>query len=445
VSNNIILLTIDALRADHLSCYGYERETTPFLDEFASESWRFENAYSASSHTREAIPAMLAGKHPNDAVGEEFTRGAEIIPMVLPDEYASGAFHSNPYVSRAYGYDGGFDHFYDDLRLGRNKLIALAQRALDKFVLKRGDYHARAEDINQVALEWLDLLPDDQPFFLWNHYMDVHGPYNPPEGYSRWHDGSIAGGKAQRLYSRCVSEPDSIKPSEKRLLKSLYDGEIRYLDEHLESLIDDLMERGHLTDSLLIVAADHGDLFGEHNRFGHPRFLFEELLRVPLVINTSNSGPDEFGYPVSTLDIVPTIFDWIGIPYDDYPGESLLNPNDQRNGRVVYCSVRGENGQTDLCRFGGVHDNLKYVLTRSMGTGEITDEVGVDLSTGVCFDINDTAPGLRRRASNLRTAVIRHSTAQLPNWEAGAESVHPNAEIEQRLEALGYREAKDER
>ncbi|MFB6185792.1 MAG: sulfatase-like hydrolase/transferase, partial [Halobacteriaceae archaeon] len=124
---NIILLSADALRADHLSCYGYHRDTSPALDEFAEESIRFTNAYSVSSHTREAIPALLTGKYPDVAIDSNYNLTTDTIASTLSDEgFATAGFHSNPFASRAYGFDQGFDVFDDDLHLGQHKLIALA-------------------------------------------------------------------------------------------------------------------------------------------------------------------------------------------------------------------------------------------------------------------------------------------------------------------------------
>jgi len=139
---NIVLLTADALRADHLGCYGYRRDTSPVLDAFDQESLRFTNAYSASSHTREAVPALLTGEYPDVAIGSDYRLATDTVASTLSEAgFATAGFHSNPFVSRAYGFDRGFDTFDDDLHLGQHKLIALAQRAIDKL---RNRHYARA-------------------------------------------------------------------------------------------------------------------------------------------------------------------------------------------------------------------------------------------------------------------------------------------------------------
>ncbi|ELY63486.1 sulfatase [Natrinema versiforme JCM 10478] len=111
--DNVILLSADALRADHLSCYGYHRDTSPVLDELANESIRFTQAYSASSHTREAVPALLTGEYPDVAIDSNYRLATDTIASQLSEEgFATSSFHSNPFVSRVYGFDSGFD---DDL------------------------------------------------------------------------------------------------------------------------------------------------------------------------------------------------------------------------------------------------------------------------------------------------------------------------------------------
>ena len=109
---HVVVLSADALRADHLSCYNYQRETSPVLDDLAAESLRFTNAYSASSHTRKAVPALPTGEYPDSAVDEDYRLASETVATTLSERgFATGGFHSNPFVSRAYGFDRGFDTF----------------------------------------------------------------------------------------------------------------------------------------------------------------------------------------------------------------------------------------------------------------------------------------------------------------------------------------------
>lgn len=408
--DNVILLSVDALRADHLSCYGYHRETSPRLDALASESRLFTAAHSASSHTREAVPALLTGEYPAVAVDSGYNLATDTVASWLSKRgFRTAGFHSNPYVSRAYGFDRGFEAFDDDLHLGQHKLLALAQRALDKL---RNRHYARAAEINDRALGWLDAL-DDDPFFLWVHYMDTHGPYDPPARFDSYGERS-PDYDPQSLYRRACGSPDSVTDADRRQLLDRYDGEIRHVDAQLGRFLDALRERDLLEESLVVVTADHGDAFGEHGYYGHPRYLHDSLTRVPLLVRPpGGSDDDTVSAPVSTLDVVATITD------GDGPGRSLLGPVDED--RRVFQFARGEGSNSHLRRH-AVRDR-----------------------SGVCFCEHDVESGAVTvsdcSGDELRGALRAHVDRHRDGADStAADAGGPTAEIDRRLEALGYKE-----
>lgn len=429
---NIALLSIDALRADHLSGYGYDRDTSPFLDSLADDGFRYEWAFSASSHTREAVPAILTGRAPQNAIAPDFTLDADTVATFLADTHATAAFHSNPYVSRAYGFGRDFDAFDDDMYLGRNRILALAQRAFEKFVFSRGEYHARAEEINDRSLTWLDSLSEDEPFFLWNHYMDPHGPYNPPDG-SPYTDTTVGNAESQALYHRINDAEGS--QADHDLAVDLYDGEIRYLDDCIRSLFDALAERDLLDETLVVVTADHGDLFGEHGRYGHPRYVYPELTRVPLLVVGSNIGSATRSDPVSTVDVLPTLLDAVGHDRVDLPGRSLLRPSDL--GDPVFSSATAQDEHEGLRRFAAWDGPRGYLLTREIDGGDVTAESALSVPTGesVALDTLDTEE--RERFDRLRKELLSHSRGQLRSVDKTDDDV--DRQVEDRLEALGYK------
>ena len=426
---NVVLLTADALRADHLGCYGYHRDTSPVLDAFADESLRYTNAYSASSHTREAVPSLLTGEYPDVAIDSDYRLATDTVASTLSDAgFATAGFHSNPFVSRAYGFDQGFDSFDDDLHLGQHKLIALAQRAIDKL---RNRHYARADEINERSLQWVDARADDEPFFLWNHYMDTHGPYEPPGEYATLYaDRELSGREAQSLYQRAIDDPESITESERELLIDLYDAEIRYNDEQIGVFLDELRERGLLEDSLVIVSADHGDAFGEHGYYEHPRYLHDEITHVPLFVRLPDRSSETVETPASTLDIVATIEGILG----DEPAFSLLQPPDED--RQVFSQARGEDEDSHLRRY-------------ALRTREETCFCERDTETGVVEYTASTDPSLRSALEahvEERVRVAAGSTgangdddAEADVTGAGDDESDVDEEIEQRLDALGYK------
>jgi len=421
---NIVLVTLDALRADHLSSYGYSQKTSPFLDRFEADAVRFSRAYSASSHTREAIPAILTGKYPDSAVDGNFQRNADTVATSLSSEgYASAGFHSNPFVSRAYDFDQGFDTFDDDLRLGQNKLLALAQRALDKF---RNRHYARADEINERSLSWLDNLNSDQPFFLWNHYMDPHGPYEAPAEYQqRFHGEVVSGRAAQKLYHRAIDDPESITDDERQRLVDLYDAEIAYTDDLLKAFFGELRQRELLEETLVILTADHGDAFGEHGYYEHPRYLQDELVHVPLIISGPNLEPATINSPASTLDVVPTILSAARISTEGLPGQDLremATPADQFSDRTVISQARGENGNRHVRRFSARQQSATVYAE---------------------YDVNTEIMNLSNNAENeslaedLQAHIVDHTQSEIDI--AGEVDDEVDKEIEDRLSALGYK------
>lgn len=416
---NIILLSVDALRADHLSSYGYCRETTPNLDRIARDNLTFTNSFSASSHTREAVPALLTGRYPDEAVDGNYRLASDTVAAHLKSKgFATGAFHSNPFVSRAYGFDRRFDKFDDDLYLGKHKFVALGQRAFDKL---RNRHYARATEINDRSLDWLDSLDGDRPFFLWNHYMDPHGPYEPPDEYrKRYHEKPVSDRYAGKLYKRAIKTPDSITDSEQQLLVDLYDAEIRYTDEHIQQLFKGLSDRDLLSESLIIITSDHGEAFGEHDYYEHPRYLHRELVHVPLFVSMPGVEPDVIESPVSALDIAATINE-VNDTGEALPGESLRSiwgDPPAYEERVVYAQARGEGDDEHLRRFSARSTVATVSLERDSVSGDIVSEDGHD--------------------DDLLLSLRRHS-AERATDETSQDIENHSDEIERRLEALGYK------
>lgn len=422
---NIALLTVDALRADHVSAYGYHRKTTPFLDRFARENLRFSNAVSASSHTREAVGPLLTGQYPDEVVTADYEFAGESVASVLKHAgYQTAAFHSNPYISRAYRYDDGFEVFDDDLRLGDNRLLALLQRMWDKL---RNHHYARADTINERSLRWLDGLKDDQQFFLWNHYMDVHGPYEPPAEYNEWAERSLRRREAQRKYRQAVADGDTVSEAERQTLIDLYDGEIRYVDSQIQAFVDSLKTRDLLDETLIIVTADHGDGLGEEGYFGHPRHLHDGLVRVPLMVQIPGGITGSVETVASTIDVVPTVLDAAGETCS-LPGISLFslgaNPDDYPN-RCVFSMVSTE------------EDNQKWRFSARTATGSAFAET----------DAGDRPVETDSEGDSLAREELAAFVRSRPSFDGHgrAESIDEERDTgdeapEERLKALGYKE-----
>lgn len=435
---DLILLTIDALRADHLSCHGYNRET-PTFDALAEKWLHAPTTASVSPHTREAMPPLLSGHYPERFYETGFMQLAEsetLAGKLRAAGYTTGGFQSNPYLSRAYNFDVGFDDFYDDLVLGQHKFIALAQQAIDKFVLNRGKYYARAPEINDRSLDWL--AAQDGPVFLWNHYMDPHGPYHAPNRY--YEDREQSASDAEALYRRSCKRPESITDQERHHLIDAYDDEIRYLDNQLDRFLHALRDRDRFEDALVVITSDHGDAFGRHGYFGHPRYLHESLLRVPLFLKPPGGITGAIETPVSTLDVVPTLLSFAEVRHDELPGKPLVTRDrtiPDREG-VVFASAVGEGDNAHRRRFAARDTQWKVMLECDIEDGSMLDRCAFDLDTD-SDEQQPMDPNSAEKASKLIEQLVNYSDRRLNYTNEPQPNHETTKEIDDRLEALGYK------
>lgn len=338
---NVVLVTVDCLRADHMGCYGYKRDTSPFLDRLSKKGLFFKNAFSNGPNTRHSVPSFLSSTYPllffDEAKGGRLSSGRKTLAEVLKKKgYTTLAVHSNPYVSKFYGYDRGFDFFNDflmgqvDADVDRNifsKIISDGFKGL-KAVLMKKLPHETGEQINKEVFKILEDV--EGPFFCWVHYMDVHMPYVPPNRFlheldlkSFSHIKKVwMGKKINDLDSR-----DKIKDSEIEDYVDLYDGCIRYNDWILKDFIKKLEEK--YPDTIFIITADHGEEFREHGGLSHVEKLYDELLHVPLFFYGKDVKSNTIKKPVSLLNLAPSILYLLGFGNDFlFQGENFLDSED---------------------------------------------------------------------------------------------------------------------
>ncbi len=345
MNENILLITVDSLRADHLGCYGYSKNTSPIIDEFADSGFLFKNAFSHAGTTRTSFPSILTSSSALMYGGyNRLSNDRILISEVLKNKnYKTGGFHSNLFLSSDFGYSRGFDKFFDSkespsiLTKARRfvkqniKKESILYRALRKLFeetekhagVEFGSAYVRADDITDKAIKWLQ-NHEDQNIFLWIHYMDVHHPYVPPKKYQlMFRDSPISNRRSTKLRRKMLERPEEITEKELQDLIDLYDAEIRFTDKNIGRLIDNT--KSILDDDIItIITSDHGEQFQEHGGFSH-NTLHDEGIHVPLLINDSkNTG--SFSEIVGLQDIPPTIADYAGctIP-KNFEGYSLLS------------------------------------------------------------------------------------------------------------------------
>jgi arylsulfatase A-like enzyme len=290
---NVILISIDTLRADHLACYGYSRPTSPIIDKFASDGLLFEDVSSTSPWTLPAHGSLLTGLYPNRHALKSYNVSLPAQIVTLAEVFRKKGFSTTAIVnshslSRRYGLDRGFNEFtYIEEKLSQ----------------------VGPTEVEGKALAWISRYRGG-PFFLFLHYYDVHSDYRSLPRYQKQFVGpysGIADGSTDQLM-RYRKGQIGLNQADARHLVDLYDASIRQMDDGLGRLFKFLGSRGLFDNTVVVITSDHGEEFLEHGGVLHTRTQFQEVIQVPLVIR----GPDipkskRVKYNISLVDLMPTL------------------------------------------------------------------------------------------------------------------------------------------
>ena len=317
---NVLLLTIDTLRADHLSAYGYPRRTSPRIDALAGDGVLFERAFTYWPKTRGSFAVLHTGRFPsqNGFDPARFPLVASFNPTIATllksVGYATHAAVDNPNVAAALGFARGFDRYRETWQ----------ERGLETEM-------DRTHAITEEGIRALSDARTGLPFFLWLHYVNPHAPYAPPAPFdTRFLDSAaVSGPRLPISDSFRGGIPQHLLVSRHRKLGwyvAQYDGEIAAVDEQVGLVLDALHASSVAANTLVILTSDHGESLGEHGYyFDHGEDVFDPSLAVPLIMalpGTASRRSDSFTW---TLDILPTILEAAGVPRPpDLPGQSLL-------------------------------------------------------------------------------------------------------------------------
>ncbi len=446
---NLVLIVVDTLRADHVGAYGAARRTTLALDRLARESVVFERARTLAPCTFPSVDALLTSRHPArfgaHAPGDlGIPAELPVLPALLRRRgYRTAAVSASPVVrarpgeiNRRGGFGRGFDLFLDDCTWRDGRCVTRGARTA------------------------LALLPE--PFFLYLHYLDPHDPYRPPPGAATRRFAGSWSGRAEvaagdprpaaaRLYAggatpapgAAARRRAGLDAGELAHLVDLYDDEVVFADRQLADLLAALEARGVRDRAVVVVLSDHGESFLEHGHLRHCRSLYEEEVRVPLIVHLPAGRAARIATPVTLLDVAPTLLELAGIDPRALPleGHSLLR-------RLRDPAAAEGAGSTLRARRPGRPDGA---------AGEPPPEVAsagawwslrqgrwkllVDRGGGGAVRLYDLAadPGERRDLAPARPALVRRLTGKLDRAlvdlaPAGA----PAAPALDELRALGY-------
>jgi len=317
---NVLLLTVDTLRADHLGAYGYRRPTSPHIDALASRGTTFDRAYTFWPKTRASFVMMLTGRRPSqNGYSHRHPQLLDFNPtlasVLKQAGYVTAAVVDNANVAKGLGYAKGFDSYREIWEQPELKTEWEGTQA-----------------ITQGGLEFLRGAKAERPFFLWLHYVNPHAPYEPPAPYDKqFLDAEAQAGPKQHVVSGFrggIPRPLYV-PGQKRVgyYVAQYDGEIAAVDQQLGLVLDALAASPAGGKTLVVLASDHGESLGEHDYyFDHGEDLFEPCLRIPLIVAAPGGRRGQRSDVwASTLDVVPTVLDAVKVPYPpDLGGESLF-------------------------------------------------------------------------------------------------------------------------
>jgi len=433
---NVLLVSIDTLRADHLSAYGYERRTTPILDALAQEGVLFEQAFSHSPKTAISHMSILTGLYPEShGVLQLATAGVPRLSGQIPTlatllrraGYRTAGIVGGGHMDGSLGFDQGME-FYEV----REELA---------------DTVARAE---ALMGRWADA--DELPFFLFLHTYEVHDPYAPPathagEWTSAAYDGGIPSSRElldeatrgrgwwerHTIYWDRVNASD---PADLRRLVDLYDASVRYTDDVLGGLFEWMRGRGLFENTLIVVLSDHGEEFLEHGQFLHHQ-IYEELLHVPLIIGfpdrSGRGGGHREQSVVRLIDVLPTVLETLGLAVpDEIQGRSLLPLLDGVEAGPPLVMSSWHKGGLQALRNG----NWKLIRRRSG-----------DRSRSELYHLKHD-PHERRDLAGRRPRVLGKLESELRSRASAAHAVQrglseepaviPGEQTMQDLKALGY-------
>lgn len=465
---NILCIVLDSVRASSCSTYGYARPTTPHLDRLASEGVLFRQATSVGCWTLPVHTSLFTGLYP---VRHGVTVSSQALATDVPTlaerlsalGYRTACFSNNAYISDASGLTRGFEHVDDLWRVtnprgvalprlsqrirqlqGRGPLMApivgllrRAKRARNIVKAWRSRKDSGASYTNKRIRDWLRDSADDRPFFIFVNYMEAHEPYLPPYPYNRqfvpkryspWRVIRSTGRRDEILSQTGRSREEDLE-----ILQGMYDGTLRYGDEKVAELTATLASEGLLDTTFMAVTSDHGDAFGEHGHLGHRLTLYEELLRVPLVIRfPARFAPGtSVDQPVNIADLYPTILEVAGDDEATQSDQDFTSLAGTPPARAIVAENTGPKSIDGLVSRTLRDGDLK-LLWRGDGKHELYDLA--------------TDPNERRNLAQDDPTSLRRLLEQLENWTrdmeqrgvGGTGAATYDDETLERLRGLGY-------
>jgi arylsulfatase A-like enzyme len=432
---NVLLISVDTLRADHVSVYGYERATTPNLARLAAESLVFTHALSPGTWTLPGHVAMLTGRFPGPLGAMVWTGSVPhdtplLAELLRTAGYRTAAVVGNSlFLDHRLGWNRGFDFYSDEARrrVGYQPLVRAPLEWFPRPFARATAPWRDAEEVNRSVLAWL-AAGGDGPFFLFVNFADTHAPYMPPDPWPDRYPGRLS--ILMNPVPAVMAGARELTDLESRHYRALYDGAVAYVDAQIGVLLGRLAALGLLDDTIVIVTSDHGEFLGEHHLFNHAVGPYEPVHRVPLLIRYprgSRRGTEQ-GW-VQLVDIVPTVLAAVGlrlsIPFD---GEVLPHVNHPI--LIQQASMGGTvwRGRQAGRGYVGMYEGPWKMVTFDQGPSLLFNvETDPDERREVAFAGDPHASAMRERLDEASRRFPRRERPSLPSRE-----------LEEQLKAGGY-------
>jgi arylsulfatase A-like enzyme len=435
---NVLLITIDALRADHLGAYGYPRTTSPNIDRLARQGVLFQRAVSQWPLTSPSFAAMMSGTYGHTSGLMRMTaqrmpdRSLMLAELLKAGGYSTRAAVGNVNLARVFNFDQGFDTYRE---------------------LWRGDDERRTEQVTRSGLDLLRQTSGDRPFFLWLHFFDPHARYQPPKPFDRMFvdDPRFDGSWRAPLHANKGEDIGGIPGhvnlgGEDRVAYYVaqYDAEIRYVDQQVGVLLKALDEQGLAGNTLVVLTADHGESLGDHNYFfEHGRLPYNDCVHVPLIVRGPGIGKPGAAVPspVQLIDLVPTVLDLTGLPADPRAeGKSLRRLLDgEHPGGARWAYAFTESGFTQDYQRSITSERYKLIYVPDAGDRRIMRGRELEL-----YDLQ-ADPHETRNLVDEQPEVVAPLQKELWRWMADGGDAAPapaavsvDGQTEEQLRSLGY-------
>ena len=425
---DIMFYIVDALRQGHVSCYGYERKTTPKADEFSNDGALFRNAYTSTTWTKPSGASLLTGLLPNrhGAVdrNDKLVEELKTMPEILRENgYYTVAFSTNGNISETFGFTQGFDEF---ISLGKDPVTLSSY----------------SDQLNVKIIEFIEEYvrqPERKPLFLFIWTVDPHSPYTPRESVKELFDidqfdpiDTYDFGLLAKIHRGEIKVSDS----QKKYIVTRYDQEVFFNDISFGAVLDSFRKNGLYEDAFIVFTADHGEEFFDHNGMGHGATLYNELIRIPLIIKSDRLENKDYRAPVQLLDILPTLLDLLGIaePYK-LDGTSLFA--EHGDDRTLYFDTV----KSGHIKKAAIYRDKKLILNMAFSRTDHFADLGVFESYAL-EDATDEHPlpisGLEDeyRKQLVFAYIFQKNASGIKQYESSEAEI--SQELDQHLKDLGY-------